>query len=145
MADPIFVSQLIKKRSELAGMADAKRGELNAILRDLDHLDAVIKLFAPEKVPELIPVKRRPSDRTFARHELTRRIFNILRETERPMTAREITDRIVEDKGTDVEPAQLKGRVVRALKRQEKVLESNVEGRERLLVVSGKVGAQHAC
>jgi hypothetical protein len=65
MADPI-VSQLIKKRSELAALIDAKRGELNAILRDLDHLDAVIKPFAPEKVPELLPVKRRPSDRTVA-------------------------------------------------------------------------------
>ncbi|NJO38259.1 MAG: hypothetical protein HC871_12475 [Rhizobiales bacterium] len=132
MADPIVVTQLIKKRSELAGLADAKRGELNTILRDLDHLDAVIKLFAPEKVPELLPVKRRASDRTFARHELTRRIFNILREAERPMTARQITDIIVVDKGTDVEPGQLKGRVVRALKRQEKVLESRVEERERV-------------
>ncbi|MEZ5932294.1 MAG: hypothetical protein R3F54_10130 [Alphaproteobacteria bacterium] len=132
MTDPIVVSSLIKKRSELAGLADAKRGELNAILRDLDHLDAVIKLFAPEKVPELIPVKRRASDRTFARHELTRRIFNMLREAERPMTARQITDRIVEDKGTDEPAAQLKGRVVRALKRQEKVLESRMEGRERV-------------
>jgi len=102
MADPIVVTQLIAKRSELAGIADAKRGELNAILRDLDHLDAVIKLFAPEKVPELLPVKRRASDRTFARHELTRRIFNILREAERPMTAREITNQIVEDKGTEI-------------------------------------------
>ncbi|MEZ5934519.1 MAG: hypothetical protein R3F54_21775 [Alphaproteobacteria bacterium] len=132
MADPIVVSSLIKKRSELAGIADARRGELNAILCDLDHLDAVIKLFAPEKVPQLIPVKRRASDRTFARHELTRRIFNILREAERPMTARQITDRIVEDKGTDEPAAQIKGRVVRALKRQEKVLESKMEGRERV-------------
>jgi hypothetical protein len=115
MADPIVVPQLIAKRSELAGLADARRGELNAILRDLDHLDAVIKLFAPEKVPELIPVKRRASDRTFARHELTRRIFSILREAEHPMTARQITDRIVADKGTDVAPTLLKGRVVRAL------------------------------
>ncbi len=106
MADPIVVSQLIEKRSEIAGLADAKRGELNAILRDLDHLDAVIKLFAPEKVPELLPVKRRASDRTFARHELKRRIFNLLRETGRPMTAREITDRIIQDKGTDVEPGR---------------------------------------
>ena len=57
MADPIVVPQLIAKRSELAGLANAKRGELNAILRDLDHLDAVIKLFAPEKVPELVPVQ----------------------------------------------------------------------------------------
>lgn len=132
MADPIVVSQLIKKRSELAGLADAKRGELNAILRDLDHLDAVIKLFAPEKVPELIPVKRRASDRTFARHGLTRRIFNILREAERPMTARQITDGIIEDKGMDEPAAQLKARVVRALKRQEKVLESRLEGSKRL-------------
>lgn len=131
MTDPIVVSKLIKKRSELAGLADARRGELNAVLRDLDHLDVVIKLFAPEKVPELLPVKRRASDRTFARHELTRRIFNILRETKRPMTARQITDRVIEDKGTDVEPAMLKGCVVRALKRQ-KVLESRMEGRERV-------------
>jgi len=128
MADPIVVSQLIAKRSELAGIIDAKRGELNAILRDLDHLDAVIKLFAPEKVPELLPVKRRASDRVFARHELTRRIFNILREAERPMTARQITDQIVEDKKTDVDPAQLKGRVVRALKRQEKLLKNEYQG-----------------
>ena len=62
MVDPIVVTQLIKMRSELAGLAGAKRGELNAILHDLDHLDAVIKLF----VPELPPVKRRASDRTFA-------------------------------------------------------------------------------
>ena len=128
MADPIVVTQLIAKRSELAGLIDAKRGELNGLLRDLDHLDAVIKLFAPEKVPELLPVKRRPSDRIFARHELTRRIFNILREAERPMTARQITERIVEDKGTDEPAAQLKARVVRALKRQDKVLESQYEG-----------------
>jgi hypothetical protein len=52
------------------------------------------------------------------------------------MTAREITDRIVEDKGTDVDPVQLKGRVVRALKRQENVLESRMEGRERVLRLS---------
>ncbi len=108
MADPIIVSQLIAKRSELAGLIDAKRGELHAILKDLDHLDAVIKLLAPKKVLELLPVKRRASDRVFARHELTRRIFNILREAGRPMTAREITGRIVEDKGTDVNPCSSK-------------------------------------
>jgi hypothetical protein len=128
MADPIVVSQLIAKRSELAGIIEAKRREINALLKDLDHIVGSIMIFAPERVPELLPVKRRTSDRVFARHELTRRIFRILREAERPMTAREITDRIALDKGTDVEPGQLKGRVVRALKRQEKVLGSRMEG-----------------
>ncbi|MGI9504606.1 MAG: hypothetical protein ACR2RE_16290 [Geminicoccaceae bacterium] len=113
MADPIIISQLIKKHSELAALADTKQGELNAILRDLDHLDPVIKHFAPEKMPELLPVKRWASDRTFARHELTWRLFKILREAGRPMTAREIADGIVEDKETDVEPTMLKGRLVR--------------------------------
>ena len=132
MADPIVVSQLIAKRSELAGLIDAKRGELNSILKDLAHIDGSIKIFAPERLPELLPVKRRTSDHIFARHGLTRRIFGILRESGRSMTAREITDRIVQDKGTDVEPAQLKGRIVRALKRQEKALESKIEERERV-------------
>lgn len=59
MADPIVVSQLIAKRSELAGLIDAKRGELNSILKDLAHIDGSIKIFAPERVPELLPVKRR--------------------------------------------------------------------------------------
>ena len=48
------------------------------------------------------------------------------------MAAREIADGIVEDKGTDEPAAQLKGRIVRALKRQEKALESKIEGRERV-------------
>jgi len=47
MADPIVVTQLIAKRSELAGLVDAKRGELNAILRDLTHIDAAIRIFDP--------------------------------------------------------------------------------------------------
>lgn len=34
-------------------------------------------------------------------------------------------------------PAQLKGHVVRALKRQEKVLESRLEGRERVWAIAG--------
>jgi hypothetical protein len=47
MVDPVVVSQLIAKRSELAGLIDAKRGELNALLKDLDHIDGSIKIFAP--------------------------------------------------------------------------------------------------
>jgi hypothetical protein len=58
MADPIVVSQLIAKRSELAGVIEAKRREINALLKDLGHIDGAIKIFAPERVPELLPVKR---------------------------------------------------------------------------------------
>ena len=55
------------------------------------------------------------------------------------MTARQITDQIVEDKGTYEPASQLKGRVVRALKRQEKALESRMGGKERVWKIRQRV------
>lgn len=110
MADPIVVSQLIAKRSELAGEIEAKRLELNTLLRDLDHIDGAIKIFDPEKVPELLPVKRRrPRDELFARNELMRRTLEALREADRPLSAREIAAHIAQDKRleTDRRPMAL--------------------------------------
>jgi len=132
MADPIVVSQLIAKRSELAGLVDAKRGELNAILKDLAHIDAVIKIFDPDKVPELLPVKQyRPKDQHFARNELMRRTLDTLRLAGKPMRAREIAVQIAADKGLETDTRLMKlltKRVVDALRRQEKLLGSRYEG-----------------
>jgi hypothetical protein len=136
MADPIVVSQLMAKRSELAGLAEAKRQELNMLLRDLAHIDAAIRIFDPEKVPELLPVKRyRSKDDTFARNELMRRTLEALRKAERPLTAREIAVQIAEDKRLETDRrsmALLTKRVTDALKRQEDWLESRMEGRQRV-------------
>jgi hypothetical protein len=111
MADPIVVSQLMAKRSELAGLVEAKRQELNTLLCDLDHIDAAIRIFDPAKAPELLPVKRRRArDEVFARNELMRRTLEALRKAEKPLTAREIAVRIAEDKR----------------------LESRMEGRQRV-------------
>lgn len=132
MADPIVVSQLIAKRSELAGLVDAKRSELNGLLKDLDHLDAVIKIFAPDKVPELLPVKQyRPKDQHFTRNELMRRTLDVLRLADKPMRAREIAVQIATDKGLESDTRSMKlltKRVVDALRRQGKMLESRYEG-----------------
>jgi len=132
MADPIVVSSLIAKRSELAGLVDAKRGELNAILRDLTHIDATIRIFAPDKVPALLPVKQyRPKDQYFARNELMRRTLDALRLADEPMRAREIAVQIAADKGMETDTRSMKlltKRVVDALRRQEKLLGSRYEG-----------------
>jgi hypothetical protein len=50
MADPIVVSQLMAKRSELAGLVEAKRLELNTLLRDLDHISRDTLRFVKENV-----------------------------------------------------------------------------------------------
>ncbi|MGI9494108.1 MAG: hypothetical protein ACR2QF_17090 [Geminicoccaceae bacterium] len=132
MADPIVVSQLIKKRSELAGLVDAKRSELSALLKDLTHIDAVIRLFDPDKAPELLPVKQyRPKDKYFARNELMRRTLEILRLADKPMRAREIAVQIAADKGLETDTRSMKlltKRVVDALKRQERLLGNRLEG-----------------
>jgi hypothetical protein len=141
MADPIVVTQLMAKRSELAGLVEAKRQELNMLLRDLDHIDAAIRIFDPEKVPELLPVKRRrPKDETFARNELMRRTLEALRKAEKPLTAREIADHIALDKRLETDRrsmALLTKRVVDALKRQEDRLENKIDGRQRVWWIPG--------
>jgi hypothetical protein len=141
MADPIVVSQLMAKRSELAGLVEAKRQELNTLLRDLAHIDAAIRIFDPSKALELLPVKRRrPRDEVFARNELMRRTLEALRKAERPLTAREIAAQIALDKRLETDRrsmALLTKRVVDALKRQEDRLENKIDGRQRLWWIPG--------
>lgn len=135
MADPIVVSLLIKKRAELAGQIEATRTNLNAMLAALDHLDGAIKVFAPEKSPELLPIKRKTKDQCFQRNELTRRIFDMLRKADQPMTSREIAERLAEAKSLPTDRRFMKllvGRVINALKRQEHVLTCDISGSVRL-------------
>ena len=47
MADPIVVTGLLAKRSEVAGMIDNYRKQIAGLQAGLAHLDATIHLFAP--------------------------------------------------------------------------------------------------
>lgn len=48
MAESHVVSGLVEKRSELAGLVAHHRQEIDRLQADLNHLDATIKLFAPD-------------------------------------------------------------------------------------------------
>ncbi len=48
MADSQVVSGLVAKRGELAGEAERHRRALDQLAEDLRHLDATIRLFAPD-------------------------------------------------------------------------------------------------
>ena len=48
MAESHVVSGLVAKRAELAGLMDHHRREIERIGGDMEHIDATIKLFAPE-------------------------------------------------------------------------------------------------
>jgi hypothetical protein len=52
------VSALVNKRAEIAGMITRTEQQLGQFRADLVHLDATIRLFAPEMEPKTIPAKR---------------------------------------------------------------------------------------
>jgi len=60
MADSHVVTGLVDKRREIAGVIDRHRQEMARLADDLAHLEATIKLFAPDPT---LTLPRHISDR----------------------------------------------------------------------------------
>jgi hypothetical protein len=74
MAESHVVSALVAKRAEIAGVIAQTERQLGQFRADLVHLDATLRLFAPELEPKTIPAKRiRQADLWFKQGELPRR------------------------------------------------------------------------
>ena len=123
MAESHIVSALVAKRSEVAGViADLERKAARQ-RADLVHVDAVLRLYAPELEPDCIPsrvVRRRNG--CFKPGELVRRMLDILRVAPVPMPTREIAAAVMARRGldpADMHPGRLIGKLVNnALTRQ---------------------------
>jgi hypothetical protein len=121
------VSRLISKRAELAGMIVHLEQELDKCRADLTHIDGALRVLRTDLDPETIP-PRRVYNRTryFARNELSRLCMDTLRlAADEPLTAEEITIRIMAAKKLDVRDARLRasirvqaGSVLKRLHRQ---------------------------
>lgn len=112
MAETHVVSALMAKRSEVAGaIADLERRAAQQ-RTDLVHVDAVLRLYAPELEPDCIPsraVRRRNG--WFKPGELVRMVLDILRVAPAPMPTREIAAAVMARRGLD--PADLRtGRLI---------------------------------
>lgn len=109
MERPLTVSGLLDKRAELTKLRDHLAGELEAVTFDIDHLDAVIRLFDPDQVPV---ARKRYMAATAARGgEMARFVLSSLRTAGKPLTAREIGLMWATDNG--VEPSDLTARTLR--------------------------------
>jgi hypothetical protein len=100
MAEPHVVSALRQKRSETAGLILQREREIDRLRADLMHLDAALRIFAPDLVPGDIPAKAAFPKRSayFQRGELTRRIYDGLRARSSVSTG-ELTAETMQDKG----------------------------------------------
>jgi hypothetical protein len=123
MAEPHIVSALVAKRSEVTGIiADLERQAAQQ-RADLVHVDAVLRLYAPELEPDGIPsrpVRRRNG--WFKPGELVRMVLDILRVAPAPMPTREIAAAVMVLRGldpADMHTGRLIGKLVNnALSRQ---------------------------
>ena len=123
MAEPHVVAALKDKRAELSGnIADLEK-RIGQHRADLLHVDAVLRLFAPDLEPAAILPKavRQPSG-WFRPGELARMVLDVLRTAPAALTVREITMQIMERRGLDPQDARtaelLRKLVSNALNRQ---------------------------
>jgi hypothetical protein len=95
MAEPIVISSLKAKRAELDG--DLMQAEKLAVrLRsDLDAIDRALKVFDPSiQLGTIRPVVRRSGPRLFAHGHFSRAVLDVLRRAEKPLSYREIAERL---------------------------------------------------
>ena len=97
---PIAVAALSRKRAEIAGMILDLEKQIVAHRADLLHIDNAMRLLNSPIPGEAIPAKRvRPRQQGYFVHgELSRRIFDVLRQHE-TVSAAELAEVAMRDKG----------------------------------------------
>ena len=132
MAAAHVIAALRDKRAELSGgIADLEKriGQQRA---DLLHVDAVLRLFAPDLEPAaILPKAVRRLSGWFRPGELARMVLDVLRTAPAPLSIREITAQVMERRGLDPQDgrmAELLRKLVRnAVNRQAADLVERVE------------------
>ena len=110
MGELHVVSALREKRAALSGAIVDLEKRIAQYRADLVHLDATLRLFAPELEPESIAPKK-PVARShyFATGELARRCLDTLRVAEgRVIASEEIAVAAMRDKGLDPEDRKIR-------------------------------------
>ncbi len=99
---------LKRKRAEMTGEIARCHARLSQLSDDLEHLDATLRLFAPDFVAESIRPKVFVPPKSWSkRGEMSRTVLSALRIAKGPLTAREIASMVVAQRGLDSAPAIL--------------------------------------
>lgn len=100
----VAVAALVRLRSDTAFRVTELEKQTEAARADLVHIDAVIRMLAPQLDPDDIPGRQRRPRRLdyFAHGEITRRILDLLREHE-TVAAVDVARQALADKGLSFE------------------------------------------
>ncbi len=96
MAEPHVIDALRGKRSELSGIVSRLEQQIVQHRANLVHLDAAMRLFDPDLVPEEVGSRQQqPRSVWFRPGECLRLIHDVLREAPAPMTTRTLTEQVM--------------------------------------------------
>lgn len=99
MENEHVVSGLMKKRAELAGMIEHHQTVLRQLIIDLDSVDATIRLFVPDADLQEVKPKPFPPRAVAFKGEVARVVFAALRSHSGPMTAQELAQHYMAERG----------------------------------------------
>ncbi|WP_457797601.1 hypothetical protein [Methylocystis sp. S23] len=93
------LSALRTLHADLAGQLQVNEEAADKLRENMKHVEAVIKLIAPSYNLATVAVRRRKPNPYFKRGTIFRSVLELLRETQEPLTASEITSRLLASKG----------------------------------------------
>jgi hypothetical protein len=96
---PNTLAGLVAKRDELVKLRDQLEADIRAITCDLDHIEAVIRIFDPEDTPEAR--RRYAALHRAPKGQSTRFVLRRLREASEPLTSRSLADDWCAERGLD--------------------------------------------
>ncbi len=107
MTETHVVSALIQKRAELAGKIEHAQTTLRQLIIDLDNLDATLRLFEPDIELDDIKPKPMPPRHAAFRGEVSRIVFGALRAAPGPLTAQQIAQHVMAERGLNTSDTRL--------------------------------------
>lgn len=90
---------LERLHAELGGKILENKKEAERLAQDMRHVEAVLKMLAPDYSVRSIAVRRRKPNPYFKRGTIFRSVLELLRDAQEPLTASEITSRLLASKG----------------------------------------------
>lgn len=90
---------LERLHAELGGKILENKKEAERLASDMKHVEAVLKMLDPSYCVRSIAVRRRKPNPYFKRGTIFRSVLEILRDAPAPLTASEITSRLLTSKG----------------------------------------------
>jgi hypothetical protein len=101
---------LVRLHAELGGKIDSNKREAERLANSMKHLEAVIAMLSPGFDIRRIAVKRRNrKNRWFKRGTMFRAVLGVLKGAKGPLTVREITTRLLADRGeADPDPKTIR-------------------------------------